>query len=82
MTHSATVRHTVQVDFGIHVAEDIVGSMVTGLGAAGIVHQDPADARRFIVEVLRPAKLAYLKQELSRWEAYGFLRWEEISSSD
>ena len=75
------MRHKLQVDFGIHVAEDSIGSMVTGLGAAGIVHRDPADARRYMVEVLRPAKLTYLKKELARWESYGFLRWEETSSS-
>ncbi len=76
------MRRVLRVEFGIHVTDDSVGSMVTGLGAAGLVHQDHADPRCYIVEITRLAKFGHLKKELVRWEAYGFLRWREMSDPE
>ena len=75
------MERVLRVDFGVHVAKDSIGSMVTGLGAYGLVHQDHTDSRCYIVELVRPGKWAKLKRQLTQWESYGFLRWREISST-
>jgi len=75
------MQRVLRIDFGIHLAEDSVGSMVTGLGAYGLVHQDHTDNRCYIVELLREGRWTKLNKQLTQWESYGFLRWREISST-
>lgn len=74
------MERVLRIDFGVHVAEESIGSMVTGLGACGLVRQDPTDSRCYIVEILRSGKWAKLKKQLRQWESYGFLQWREIST--
>lgn len=76
------MERVLRVDFGVHVTEDSIGSMVTGLGAYGLVHRDHLNTRCYTVELLRPAKWVNLKKQLTKWESYGFLQWREISATD
>lgn len=68
--------HTIfQVEFGVHVPEDSIASMVTGLNSHGQLSRD-ANSRRYLVDVQRPARAAALKEQLQSWERYGFLTWQ------
>jgi hypothetical protein len=68
-----------RVNFGIHVAENDIASMVSGIGAYGLVRRDESDSRSYTVTTVRSGKAAGLKKQLASWESYGFLRWREIS---
>lgn len=71
------MRSLFHVEFGLHVPEDSIASMVTGLGAHGLVKQEER-SRTYLVEVLRPSKAAALRTRLKKWESYGFLRWKDV----
>lgn len=76
------MERMLRVDFGVHVAEDSIRSMVTGLNAYGLVRRDHVNSRCYTVELLRPAKWVNLKKQLTLWDSYGFLQWREISGID
>jgi len=50
--------------------------MVSGLAAYGNVDSKDNE-RTYVVKVFRESKLRQLKRQLTDWERYGFLRWEE-----
>ncbi len=37
------------------------------------------EPREYLIEVFRLSKLPSLKEQLTKWETYGFLRWREIN---
>jgi len=68
--------HTIfRVEFGVHVPEDSIASMVTGLNSHGLLRRD-GKSRRYVVDVQRPARAATLKKQLQSWESYGFLTYQ------
>lgn len=66
------------VKFAEHLPLDKVAGMVSGIAAYGNVEQSE-DARTFVVNIFRPSKLQGLKDQLTSWEQYGFLRWSEAT---
>ena len=69
------MRTIFRVEFGVHVPEDSIASMVTGLTSHGLLSRDP-NSRRYLVDVQRPARAAALQKQLQSWERYGFLTWQ------
>jgi hypothetical protein len=68
--------HTIfRVEFGVHVPEDSVASMVTGITSHGLLSRE-GNSRRYVIDVQRPARAAKLKEDLQSWERYGFLKWQ------
>lgn len=65
-----------QVTFAEHIPSDRIAGMVSGIAAYGNV-ESVADGRIFSVEVFRRSNLPGLKEQLLRWEQYGFLRWKQ-----
>jgi hypothetical protein len=63
------------VEFGVHVPEDSIASMVTGLASNGVLRRD-GDSRRYLVDVQRPARAVALEKQLQNWESYGFLTYQ------
>lgn len=64
------------VKFAEHLPLDKVAGMVSGIAAYGNVKQSD-DVRTFVVKIFRPSKRQGLKDQLTSWERYGFLRWSE-----
>ena len=69
------------VDFGEHVANKSLDSMLSGLDACGDVLPGSSE-REFVVRVYRPSNTDWLKQQLVQWDVHGFLRWEERDVSN
>jgi hypothetical protein len=70
------VERVVHVTFGVHVPEDSVGSMLTGLGGSGSVRAIDETRRRYEVRVRRARQLRHLEEQLTRWEQFGFLTYK------
>ncbi|HVN22504.1 MAG TPA: hypothetical protein VMT71_00935 [Syntrophorhabdales bacterium] len=62
------------IEFGVHVPEDSLSSIITGIGAYGNVSAN-SQPNQYEVEVLRKSNVLKLKQRLLEWERYGFLKW-------
>ena len=67
------------VTFGVHVPEDSMRSLLTGLGAAGNVRAMDKTNRQYEVTVLHEAHVPHLQKKLLQWEQYGFLRYEWVA---
>lgn len=67
----------VWVEFAEHIKPDKVASMSGTLMSCGDVTHGPDD-RTFLVEIRRPASLAYLEETLLGWDRYGFVKWRRI----
>jgi hypothetical protein len=70
-----------RVEFGVHVPEPSISSMVTGLNMYGLLSRDRSP-RSYLVDVQRPAKAAALEKQLQAWESYGFLAWQAHKSDE
>ena len=68
------------VEFPEHTAADRIASIVTGIAAYGDV-RGGTNALEFRVTVFRLSKLPGLKQRLTEWENYGFVRWRVVDDS-
>ncbi len=63
------------VTFAEHVPVTRVRGMIGTLQSAGEMRAE--GPRRFTVIVRRPARLDYLRKQLTAWDEYGFLTWSE-----
>lgn len=63
-----------KVTFAEHLPADQISSLVTGIAAYGNV-TDTNEPNSYSVEVFRVSKLPQLKEQLTKWERHGFLRW-------
>jgi hypothetical protein len=66
------------VRFGDHVSIAQAGGMASQIAAYGDVTAGE-EPREYLIEVFRLSKLPSLKEQLTKWETYGFLRWREIN---
>lgn len=66
-----------EVTFSQHVKPERIQSMNAGLAACSNV-TNRSEERTYVIEVNRPGKLAWLKEQLGAWERYGFLKWHEV----
>jgi hypothetical protein len=64
------------VNFEVHVPEDSIQSMISGIAAYGFVGDTENDLE-FKVEVFKESKLPQLSKLLTRWENYGKLTWHQ-----
>jgi hypothetical protein len=65
------------VEFPVHSPADRIASLASGIAAYGNVRQG-ASPLELHVTVFRMSKLPKLKDQLTTWEAYGFLRWRVV----
>jgi len=70
-----------KVCFGAHVPTGSVGGMMTGIAAYGNLKEGSTE-RECVVEVFRVSKLPKLKDQLTKWETFGFLRWDVTGPPD
>jgi hypothetical protein len=70
------MEHIVHISFGVHVPLESVASMVSALGACGMIRATDDDQRSHLVTVTSLAKMEYLETQLVKWEQYGFLKYE------
>ena len=73
---SQVIEPTIRVEFAEHLPPKDVAGMVSGLAAYGNVDSKDNE-RTYVVKVFRESKLPQLKRQLTDWERYGFMRWEE-----
>jgi hypothetical protein len=67
------------IRFSDHMAANRVRDMSSSIAAYGNVYADEA-GRELAVEVFRPAKLPQLKEQRTKWETAGFLKWHELEA--
>lgn len=52
--------------------------MTSGLAAHGMITID--DTERVVdIEIVRPARIDYLKQQLTGWERWGYVSWSFLN---
>lgn len=71
----------IKIEFGIHVPESSISSIVTGIASYGNI-QEGASHLCLVVEVFRKSSVEKLKKRLLEWERYGFLRWQVSTQPD
>lgn len=62
------------LEFGLHVTESSITSMVSAIGSYGNV-TTTNQSRQYEIEVFRESHVPKLKQRLLEWDKYGFLKW-------
>ena len=79
---SHNMNAALTVKFGDHIPLEAVAGMASCIAAYGNVFPR-ASNREYSVDVFRMSKLPKLRDQLVKWERYGFLRWSidsEISN--
>jgi len=65
------------VIFGEHTNAEKIAAMLSALQACGKVSEAEKE-RAYAVEVRRASSLAYLQEQLMKWELHGFLKYKKI----
>lgn len=65
----------ISITFGEHINTERISSMLSALQATGNVSEG-YNARTYTVEVRRASHMAYLQEQLTKWELYGFLKYK------
>jgi hypothetical protein len=81
MAHDRNHSVFVEARFGVHIPTASMDSMKSGMAAYGNVKNGPTE-RELVVEIYRTSKLPQLKEQLTKWETFGFLQWDIATPSD
>jgi len=69
------VEQIVEVNFGAHVPQDHVATLVAGFGACGLVRALDDTQRNYAVTVRRAGAMEYLETQLVRGVKHGWFAW-------
>ena len=69
------MEQVVEINFGAHVSQDQIATLVAGFGACGLVRALDDTQRNYAVTVRRAGAMEYLETQLARGVKHGWFEW-------